>query len=502
MRSMSTVSSTRNGASELASVGSGRCRPDPALARDLCPELPLGQSRADCPSSGPDVRATLARMEDRSARVLRAASSISVLSLALALWVVSFSWMDVGPASSALLGSGLLVISIAVGVLASGRVIERPRLSLDTLTTHRHGAMVVGFALLAVFGLMVSAALHDEPSYLDGRTASLARLTTLFVLAHVAVAVAVRPGSPEQRPRLSRLASSVVVAIIAVIIALYVRAGVNPVDAYADALDAGAFGPILRSIRDIHLDLGDPGVTSTIRHIEIRGALCAAFLGLALIGHPTRRSVRWSLVALALAATLAVLQFSRANLLIVALTAAVPLALAVARSGPRIRATLLGAVIVSIVLVVSVDVSRDALLDGSNRSSEVRTEALEDSIGLLDDAMPIGITEAQYDRDLGRSPHNMFLDLTLGAGLIGSSAALGLIAVATWALVGTIRAQFGAASMVHVLPAIGISGLLFIVIVRMLTGGGGLLDPVSWIAFGSATALLAMREREAVGVSE
>lgn len=441
-------------------------------------------------------------MEDPSSRVLQAASITSLVSLAAALWVISFSWLELGPASSALLGAGLLAVSLATGTLAGGTLAARPTGGYDSLKRHRLGGAALAFSILAIAGLAISAASHDEPSYLDSRTISLVRLTAMFVLAHVAVAAAVRLAPLEHLGRLSRLMASVVVAIIAVIVVLYVRAGVDPVDAYAEAFRTGTFKPILTSIRDIHLDLGEPGATSTLRHIEIRGALCAALTGLAVLTNPTRRSVRWPLTALALATSLAVLQFSRANLLIIGLTMAVPVALALARSGKKARTAVLGSLVIAVLAVGSVDVARDALLDGSNRSSEVRTQALEDSLRLVDDAMPIGITEAEFEQGLGRSPHNMFLDLTLGAGLIGSLAALGLMATAAWGLFETIRTQRATTSLVRALPAIGTSGLLFIVIVRMLTGGGGLLDPVSWFAFGSATALLARREREAVGVSE
>ena len=110
--------------------------------------------------------------------------------------------------------------------------------------------------------------------------------------------------------------------------------------------------------------------------------------------------------------------------------------------------------------------------------------------------MPLGITEAQFERDLARSPHNMLLDLTLGAGIVGTVAGGGLIALAGWFLFDALRRQVAATTILEALPAIGLGGLLLIVVVRMLTGGGGMLDPVSRIAFGSALAVTAARSGE------
>ncbi len=422
-------------------------------------------------------------MEVRSFSVLQA---IVLAGLAAALFVVSFSWLSIGPLGSPTAGAALVVVAIAAGLSS-----RRGRGAVLPLRRHLNALTVVAFSALAVVGLVLSAALGPEPTYLDEGAPSLARLALFFVLTYVAVTVALAALDDGGRRAAPFVGPIVTVAMLVVIGVLYVRAGVNPVDAYRRAVTDGSFQPVLRAVRRIHLGLDGIDHGATIRHLEVRGALCASFLGLALIRHPTIRSIRWPLAASALSASFAVLQFSRANLLILALAALGPLVLVIRRFGRLGGSLIVGTLLVGLIAVVQINAVGDAVGDGSNQSSEIRGEALSDAVGLLDDAMPFGVDRTRVPGSPIVSPHNMFLDLTLAAGVPGAIAALGLMFMAGRGVAGSVRQQFAARGLVEALPAVGLSGLFIIVIVRMFTGGGGFLDPVSWFAFAAACALAA-----------
>jgi O-antigen ligase len=280
------------------------------------------------------------------------------------------------------------------------------------------------------------------------------------------------------------------VTIIGVLGVMFARSGINPASVLAEAVSEARFQPILLAFRFIHEDVNENAATSTLRHFEVRAMVVASLLGIAMLGSHSRRS-SWLLAgsSFVLASAAAFVTFSRGNILALSVAVLPALVWWLRRVAVRWRVAVIGAVVAIGVGLLQVGVVADALWEKSNDSSEVRGERLEQSLELLDDGVWTGVAKFLPDGRRLESPHNIVLDLWLGGGV--AAALCGAILVVL-AVVLTIRIGARALRADHLEPLMAWSavfGLMGLVVIRMLTGGGGMLDPVSWFGFGAVLAI-------------
>lgn len=402
----------------------------------------------------------------------------SAVTTTLAIWAVVIS-------STLIWIPGIDLFRLAaVGLVAVAVAIAPERRRLPTMAGDRIFVGTLAIGLLVAGVLLVADLLRDERTFAQGDDIRLMRFLVLLIAGR-ALFAASRPAFAARW--VGWLASVTILGVLGV---LFARAGVNPASVLSDAIAEGRFRPILNAFRVIHQEANERAGTATMRHFEVRAMVVGSLIGMALLTARSRRSsVMLAVSAFVVAAAVAGITFSRGNMLVVVL-AMVPAAAYGFRRAPMLWRVALPATIAIVAAAVSrVGVVSDALGDGSNNSSEVRNARLDQGLGLLDDAAWRGVPKVLPDGTFVSSPHNMVLDLWLGGGFVAGLAGAALVALAVTLMVRTGVRALRTDSIEELAAWTGVFGLFVLVVVRMLTGGGGLLDPATWFGFGAALAL-------------
>lgn len=406
---------------------------------------------------------------------------VGIQAVTLAIGIVFFSlpWLRIGGLTAATIGGVVLLCAAGAGVAGNTKAFDLERLAEFKVT-----AVVVTLLGLCAGALMLSDRLQAEPSFGDGRGTTALKYAAVLATATV-VGQALR--ATRGRRAMSIVPMIVVATVLGVLTSLVRRSDQDILAALRSARSGGSVTPILDVVWRSH-HVVDESLSATIRHVELRGMIVAVLVALAYGRLDTRRErIVIGLVA-AIVTVTTVLLFSRVNLLTIGLTCGLAATWALRRASVAIRSVAVISSGAAIFSLGSVQLVADALLDRSTASSEERTTRVLSTIRRFPELLGLGSPATDTNGNSLASPHNMILDLLLGAGLVG-----GLLGAATLVIVGRLaflssRHAIGASSLGELMLATGTAGLTITTFLRLLAGGGGLADPVSWLALGLAIA--------------
>jgi hypothetical protein len=323
----------------------------------------------------------------------------------------------------------------------------------------------------------------------------------LYVGVFLAVGVYIfRAGTGREPGALDVLRWAAAVASTSLLLALsysMLRNGVNPARVFGQTISAGnpeIFQKEIFKSAFVGFGYDDATVRGNIRHEVFGAILCAMFIS-AWAAHrkpfqTTLPQVLYQLSML-LATVLLISSLSRSILI----AAAVWPILSVFRSlrSFTLSARQLALTYVAIALVALVVVSGFALVlwnrfTTDTSSYQARTGLYEQAFSLLSSSFLLGGVDT-----VGASSHNFVLDALLRGGIFVALPAALLVLSILWSWLRLV-------ARLHLEPdwMLPVAAALVLPLVRFVTSGGGLINPVEWVTLGFAAGVLAAERPRAV----
>ncbi len=311
-----------------------------------------------------------------------------------------------------------------------------------------------------------------------------------------------RAGTDREFRSMEVLRWAAAAASISVLIALaysMVRNGVNPGRVLAQTISAGDPEIFQRELfRTAFVGFGydEESVRGNIRHEVFGAVLCAMYVAAwAARSRPPSTTVTRMAYQLSMALSVLLLLSSLSRSIMIA--AAVWPMLSLFRSartltltGRQVALTYISLAVVALAAASGVGVVLWNRFTSDTSSYEARQGLYAQAFSRLGDSFFVGGVDTE-----SASSHNFVLDALLRGGIFVAlpAAVVVLSVVWTW-LTLVIRLHLEPVLMLPVAAA------LVLPIVRFVTSGGGLINPVEWVTLGFvAGALAAHRYRPAVG---
>lgn len=268
--------------------------------------------------------------------------------------------------------------------------------------------------------------------------------------------------------------------------------GVDPLRVFVDTVASGDPNVLQRELfRSAFVGFGleDESVKSQLRHEVFGAVLVSLYVALtARLLHPFRsRAAAWLFrLSVLVSVLLLLVSLSRSLLLAMLVWPALVLwrQLRSGKVSPQFVGGAMTAVAVGLLLGITgfLQVLWSRFVEDTS-SYQSRDALLRQSWENIQDHWLVGGVET-----IGESSHNFVLDTWLRTGVFGAAAA----ALVFVLLVGLL---LGFVGRLHVEPEwmVPVLALVALVVVRMLTAGGGAIPPVMWTSLAAAAGFLAFR---------